>query len=107
MKDICLNCGKEHNSKLWGAECDCKKPNVVHQMKNGFNTDDKTKEIIKNGGFINDDETTTISIFKNEENLYTLKVLHYGYGFYEKQDFRNRKEAINAIPHAFTTIECL
>ncbi len=33
MKDICLNCGKEHESKLWGAKCDCDKPNVVHQMK--------------------------------------------------------------------------
>lgn len=33
MKDLCLNCGKEHNSKTWGAKCDCSKPNVVHQKK--------------------------------------------------------------------------
>ena len=64
-------------------------------MENGFNTDDKTKEMIKNGGFLNDDDTTNISIFKNEYNLYTLKVLHYGYSFYEKQDFKNRKDAID------------
>lgn len=32
-KDICLNCGKEHDSKLFGAKCDCDKPNVVHQIK--------------------------------------------------------------------------
>lgn len=36
MKDICLNCGKEHDPELWGAECDCESPNVVHQeMCNG------------------------------------------------------------------------
>jgi len=33
LNDICLNCGKEHNPKLWGAKCDCAKPNVVHQQK--------------------------------------------------------------------------
>lgn len=76
-------------------------------MKNGINIDEKTKEIIKNSGFVNDDETTNISISKNEDNLYTLKVIHYGYSFYEKQDFKNRKDAIDAIPHAFTIIECL
>lgn len=33
MKDVCLNCGKEHEEKLWGAKCNCEKPNVVHQQK--------------------------------------------------------------------------
>lgn len=33
LKDICLNCGKEHDPVLWGAKCDCEKPNVVHQQK--------------------------------------------------------------------------
>ncbi|MDO8609517.1 MAG: hypothetical protein Q7R95_03130 [bacterium] len=31
LKDLCLNCGKEHESKIFGAKCDCDKPNVVHQ----------------------------------------------------------------------------
>jgi len=35
MKDICLNCGKEHKSGLWGSKCDCDNPNVVHQIKCG------------------------------------------------------------------------
>lgn len=33
MNDLCLNCAKEHENKLWGADCDCDKPNVVHQQK--------------------------------------------------------------------------
>jgi len=33
MNDICINCGKEHKSKLWGAICDCGKHKTVHQMK--------------------------------------------------------------------------
>ena len=32
LKDFCLNCGKEHECCLWGAECDCDEPNVVHQL---------------------------------------------------------------------------
>jgi len=34
MRDICLNCGSEFESKLFGADCTaCLSPNVVHQMK--------------------------------------------------------------------------
>jgi hypothetical protein len=33
MKDICMHCGKEHEIKLWGADCNCEKPNVIHQEK--------------------------------------------------------------------------
>jgi hypothetical protein len=33
MKDLCVNCGKEYDSELWGAECDCGKSNTVHQQK--------------------------------------------------------------------------
>lgn len=33
MQDICLNCGQVHKSILWGAQCNCDKPNVVHQIK--------------------------------------------------------------------------
>ncbi len=33
MKDICLNCGKEHNEKLWGVDCSCDNSNVVHREK--------------------------------------------------------------------------
>ena len=33
MDDFCLNCRKTHDSKLWGADCDCDKPNVVHTIK--------------------------------------------------------------------------
>jgi hypothetical protein len=32
-KDLCLNCGKQYPSKLWGAECDCENPNVVHLLE--------------------------------------------------------------------------
>ena len=32
MKDICLNCGGEHEAALWGADCNCDNPNVVHQQ---------------------------------------------------------------------------
>jgi len=28
-----MNCGKEFESKTWGAKCDCENPNVVHLMK--------------------------------------------------------------------------
>ena len=31
--DKCLTCGKEYESKLWGAACDCDNPNVVHLGK--------------------------------------------------------------------------
>jgi hypothetical protein len=33
LNDICLNCGAEHQSTLWGADCKCDHPNVVHQQK--------------------------------------------------------------------------
>ena len=33
MKDLCLNCGAEYEAELWGAECTCKSPNVVHQIE--------------------------------------------------------------------------
>jgi len=33
MKDKCLNCGKEYEPQLWEATCNCKKPNVTHQLK--------------------------------------------------------------------------
>jgi len=33
MNDLCLNCSKEHEYTVWGAECDCGNPNVVHQQK--------------------------------------------------------------------------
>lgn len=33
MKDICLNCGAEHERVFWGAECACGNENVVHQLK--------------------------------------------------------------------------
>lgn len=33
MNDICLNCGKEHEKELFGANCHCEKPNVVHQLE--------------------------------------------------------------------------
>lgn len=37
-KDICLNCGTELEFEIWGAKCDCDKPNVVHQQEcNGCN----------------------------------------------------------------------
>ena len=32
-KDICLSCGTEYPEALWGAECSCTNPNVVHQDK--------------------------------------------------------------------------
>ena len=28
--DLCLNCGSRHPKKLWGADCNCGQPNVVH-----------------------------------------------------------------------------
>jgi hypothetical protein len=31
-KDLCLNCGAEHASELWGANCGCGNSNVVHQQ---------------------------------------------------------------------------
>lgn len=31
MKDLCMNCGAEHESKVWGAHCTCGASNVVHQ----------------------------------------------------------------------------
>ena len=38
MKDICLNCGAEIESALWGGKCGCNNSNVVHQYKcNGSN----------------------------------------------------------------------
>lgn len=33
LNDLCLNCGVEHEHKLWGAPCNCDHPNVVHQQK--------------------------------------------------------------------------
>lgn len=48
MGDICLNCGKEHGNELWGALCNCNKPNVVHQKQC-----DGCKKII---GYIIDDD---------------------------------------------------
>ena len=33
LKDICMNCGKEHEYKLWGAPCGCGNAEVVHQQK--------------------------------------------------------------------------
>ena len=33
MKDICLNCGAEIESALWGGKCGCNNSNVVHQYK--------------------------------------------------------------------------
>ena len=50
MEDICLNCGKEYESALWGAKCDCDKPNVVHRQKCSSNG---CENII---GFIVDDD---------------------------------------------------
>ena len=32
MKDICLNCGTEYESMLWGVKCPCSVPNVIHRM---------------------------------------------------------------------------
>ena len=32
MKDICLNCGNELEKELWGGDCNCNLPNVVHQQ---------------------------------------------------------------------------
>lgn len=53
MNDICLNCGKESKSELWGFKCECDSPNVVHQMQcNGC------ENII---GFIVDDDFCGIS----------------------------------------------
>jgi len=31
-KDLCLNCGTEHESELYGAKCNCGAVNVVHQQ---------------------------------------------------------------------------
>ena len=31
-QDICLNCGNQLKSKLWGAKCNCNTPNVVQQQ---------------------------------------------------------------------------
>ena len=28
--DLCMNCGKKLESELWGAECNCNEPDVVH-----------------------------------------------------------------------------
>lgn len=33
MQDVCVNCGKEHERKLWGARCSCAFPKVVHQIQ--------------------------------------------------------------------------
>ena len=33
MKDLCLNCGAELESALFGAKCSCTAPNVVHQNR--------------------------------------------------------------------------
>jgi hypothetical protein len=30
-KDFCLGCGREYENELWGANCTCDVPNVVHQ----------------------------------------------------------------------------
>jgi hypothetical protein len=30
QKDLCLTCGKLHETALWGAKCNCEAPNVVH-----------------------------------------------------------------------------
>jgi hypothetical protein len=46
--DVCMTCGQEHKSKIFGAECNCSKPNVVHQMKC-----DGCENII--GGVVDDD----------------------------------------------------
>lgn len=29
--DICLSCGSELPRAIWGGECSCSNPNVVHQ----------------------------------------------------------------------------
>ena len=29
--DLCMNCGREVESELWGGNCNCSDPNVVHQ----------------------------------------------------------------------------
>ena len=34
--DLCLSCGKEHERKLWGSNCDCGSPDVVHIGKCGY-----------------------------------------------------------------------
>ena len=31
--DLCMACGKQHESELWGAKCDCQNPEVVHLQK--------------------------------------------------------------------------
>lgn len=32
-KDICMSCGQEWKSEIWGAHCDCGKSNCVHYVK--------------------------------------------------------------------------
>ena len=32
LKDICMNCGKEHDYKIWGATCLCGFSNVMHRQ---------------------------------------------------------------------------
>jgi hypothetical protein len=31
-KDICINCGTQHNTKLWDAECYCDDPKVIKKI---------------------------------------------------------------------------
>ena len=33
MRDLCLSCGCKHEHEIWGANCNCQKPDVVHRMK--------------------------------------------------------------------------
>lgn len=57
-KDICLNCGSEYDSVLWGAGCGCNKPNVVHQKKcNGCDN---------MVGYMNDDDYCGVTIYCHE-----------------------------------------
>ncbi len=33
MRDVCITCGREHEPEVWGSDCTCKEPNVVHRQQ--------------------------------------------------------------------------
>ncbi len=50
-----------------------------------------------------DNKSTKFYVFPNENDLWTLKVIHLD-RFYEKDDYKSRQDAINNIKTVFEII---
>lgn len=71
-----------------------------------YQIDPSAVKAIEAGGFEDaGDEKTVITVFKSK--TWICRIVHYGYKFIERDKFKSRQDALDAIPNLLQIITLL